>query len=57
VVFTVTQLLAAQSDEGSALVGFLILIGIIWFLAAIFGGKDKGYTFQSQTKGVIKKRR
>ncbi len=56
-VFTVTQLLAAQSDEGSALVGFLILIGIIWFLAAIFGGKDKGYTFQSQTKGVIKKRR
>lgn len=47
---------AANGDGGNAFVGFLMIVGIIWFVAYLCKPKQKGWDIDHQGKTTIKPR-
>lgn len=52
-------LASAKASDGNAFVGFVVLVGLVWFFGWLFSSKDKGYDIdvKRHTTGTIKKRR
>ena len=44
----------AETKDGDSIAGFVMLIGIAWFLMWLFGNKPKGYDFDSRTTGSVR---
>ncbi|MEM9409503.1 MAG: hypothetical protein AAGA30_00150 [Planctomycetota bacterium] len=47
----------AQADTGNAILGFLMIIGIIWFVAALCTPKQKGWDINHRGQTSIKPRK
>ena len=56
-----TGLLAAtaSSDGGDAVVGFIIIAGLVWFICWLFSSRESTYDvdIKRHTFGTVKKRR
>ncbi len=48
---------ASESSNGDAVLGFLLIAGIVWFICAVCKTKPKGWDIRTETRGSIKPRR
>ena len=58
VLFGLVAEVAAEQGDGDGVLGFLMIVGIIWFLIWLFSDKNKpkGFDFDSRTTGSVRPR-